>query len=130
MAKKNKNITPTASKEEKRPPRYEDFLKPNPFVWPWMLRYLPSDARLRDVFERIENALQAGVTRSTVLRTLHENGFKMQPRSFESALYRLRKLQQKPIKIPSNKTVKIAGFEVPTTNRLNHKPNIENDLLK
>ena len=33
---------------EKRPPRFEDYLWPNPFERPWMLPYLPSDRKLRD----------------------------------------------------------------------------------
>jgi hypothetical protein len=35
--------------DDKKPPRFEDFLKPNPFVRPWMLPYLPSNQRLRDM---------------------------------------------------------------------------------
>jgi hypothetical protein len=48
-------------------------------------------ARLREVFHDIEAALAAGVSRNAILETLHEQGFKMTLKSFESALYRLRK---------------------------------------
>jgi|ThiBio_inoc_biof_1041523.scaffolds.fasta_scaffold00229_41 hypothetical protein len=48
-------------------------------------------ARLRDVFGEVEAALAAGVSRSAILQTLHEQGFTMTAKSFESALYRLRK---------------------------------------
>jgi|GEM_PF-2084650 len=48
-------------------------------------------ARLRDVFDEVEGALKAGVSRAAILETLHEQGFTMTPKSFESALYRLRR---------------------------------------
>jgi hypothetical protein len=51
-------------------------------------------ARLRDVFSEVEAALAAGVSRSAILQTLHEQGFTMTAKSFESALYRLRKQQR------------------------------------
>lgn len=51
-------------------------------------------ARLRDVFPEVEAALAAGVSRSAILQTLHEQGFTMTAKSFESALYRLRKQQR------------------------------------
>lgn len=48
-------------------------------------------ARLRDVFDEVEGALNAGVSRAAILETLHGQGFTMTAKSFESALYRLRK---------------------------------------
>ena len=30
------------------PPQFEDFLKPDPFIYPWMLRFLPSGRRAQD----------------------------------------------------------------------------------
>lgn len=50
-------------------------------------------ARLRDVLEDVEAALKAGVSRASVLATLKSDEFKftMTEKSFESALYRLRK---------------------------------------
>ncbi|MNF62424.1 hypothetical protein D3C84_441050 [compost metagenome] len=48
-------------------------------------------ARLRDVFDDVENALRSGVSRKAVLEALHADGFKMTPKSFENALFRIRK---------------------------------------
>jgi|SRR5471030_138038 len=48
-------------------------------------------ARLRDVFDDVEIALKAGVSHAAILDTLHEQGFAMTAKSFESAMYRLRK---------------------------------------
>ena len=48
-------------------------------------------ARLRDVIDEVEAALAAGVRRSAVLEALHGQGFTMTLKSFESALYRIRK---------------------------------------
>jgi hypothetical protein len=48
-------------------------------------------ARLRDVFDDVEIALKAGVSRAAILETLHTQGFVMTAKSFESAIYRLRK---------------------------------------
>jgi hypothetical protein len=47
-------------------------------------------ARLRDVFEHVEAALQAGVSRSDVLNELNRDGFDMTLASFKSALQRIR----------------------------------------
>lgn len=48
-------------------------------------------ARLRDVFDEVETAINAGVSRAAILAALHDKGFSMGMRSFESALYRIRK---------------------------------------
>lgn len=48
-------------------------------------------ARLRDIVDEIEAALAAGVSRAAVLETLNAQGFTMTLKSFESALYRIRK---------------------------------------
>lgn len=48
-------------------------------------------ARLRDVFDEVERALDAGVRREVVLQSLNDNGLDMGMKSFESAIYRLRK---------------------------------------
>lgn len=48
-------------------------------------------AQLRDVLGEIENAIEAGVSRKTILDALHARGFKLSERGFETALYRLRK---------------------------------------
>ncbi len=52
-------------------------------------------ARLRDVFAEIEAALNAGVRRAAILEALHGQGFTMTLKSFESALYRIRKQEAK-----------------------------------
>lgn len=52
-------------------------------------------ARLRDIIDDIEATLSAGVSRAAVLKTLHDQGFTMTAKSFESALYRIRKQQKK-----------------------------------
>lgn len=51
----------------------------------------PETARLRDVFDDVERALQAGVKQAVVLAELHELGFTMTMASFKSALQRIRK---------------------------------------
>ncbi|WP_319103226.1 hypothetical protein [Pseudomonas aeruginosa] len=51
-------------------------------------------ARLRDVIDEVEAALAAGVSRSAVLEALHGQGFTMTLKSFESALYRIRKQRE------------------------------------
>ena len=48
-------------------------------------------ARLREIFDDIEETLKAGVRREAVLATLHEKGFTMTMASFKSALQRIRK---------------------------------------
>jgi hypothetical protein len=56
----------------------------------------PETARLRDVIDEVEAALKAGISRSDILETLHrEGGFTMTLKSFESALYRIRKQRKK-----------------------------------
>jgi len=39
----------------------------------------------------VEHALDAGASHAEVLRTLHDHGLTLTKKSFESALYRLRK---------------------------------------
>lgn len=48
-------------------------------------------ARLRLVFDEIELAFASGVSRETMLATLHAQGFTMALRGFDSAMHRLRK---------------------------------------
>jgi len=52
-------------------------------------------ARLRDVVDEVEAALSAGVSRAAILEALHGQGFTMTLKSFESALYRIRKQREK-----------------------------------
>ena len=51
-------------------------------------------ARLRDVIAEVEAAIASGVSRAATLEALHEHGFTMTLKSFESALYRIRKQQR------------------------------------
>ena len=53
-------------------------------------RHRSEAARLRDVFDEIEAALRAGVSRQAILDALHEHGFTMNLRSFDTAMYRIR----------------------------------------
>lgn len=55
-------------------------------------------ARLRDIVDEVEAALAAGVSRAAVLQALHDQGFTMTLKSFESALYRIRKKRNQPAK--------------------------------
>jgi len=52
-------------------------------------------ARLRDVIDEVETALAAGVSRAAILEALHSQGFTMTLKSFESALYRIRRQRNK-----------------------------------
>lgn len=63
-------------------------------------------SRLREVFDEVETALSAGVSRTAILETLHKQGFTMTAKSFESALHRLRK-QRKAGKLPKAKAERI-----------------------
>jgi len=89
----------------------------------------PEMSKLRDIFQQIESTLSAGVTRADVLEVLHDQGFRMKLRSFESALYRLRK-EQKNTPMKANKTIRIAGVDVASPSRFIHNPTPQNDLLK
>lgn len=48
-------------------------------------------ARLRDIFDDVEAAIQSGVRRDVVLETLNAKGFTMTVTCFRSALQRIRK---------------------------------------
>lgn len=63
-----------------------------------VLRALPSNdasrpetARLREIFDYVEATLGAGVRSRVLLATLHEQGFTMTAKGFESAVYRIRR---------------------------------------
>jgi len=64
-------------------------------------------ARLRDVFDDVEIALKAGVSHAAILDTLHEQGFAMTAKSFESAMYRLRKKKRVQ---PATNAIRPAGL--------------------
>jgi hypothetical protein len=48
-------------------------------------------ARLAELIEHVEAAFARGVSREEVLARLHESGFTMSLRTFDKALYRIRK---------------------------------------
>ena len=54
----------------------------------------PGAARLRDVFDQVESALQAKVPQEEVLAELNKMGIEMTMGAFKSALQRLRKKQK------------------------------------
>ena len=109
-------------------------------------------ARLRDVIDEVEAALAAGVSRSAVLDALHGQGFTMTLKSFESALYRIRKQRGQgtagtpaapvPASLGHDQTPgetapaapaagkKAGGFEIPVPKRFTHNPKPDDDLLK
>lgn len=109
-------------------------------------------ARLRDVIDEVEAALAAGVSRSAVLDALHGQGFTMTLKSFESALYRIRKqrgqgtagIPAAPVPAPLGHdqtpgetapaapaaTRKVGDFEIPVPKRFTHNPKPDDDLLK
>ena len=109
-------------------------------------------ARLRDVVDEVEAALAAGVSRAAILEALHGQGFTMTLKSFESALYRIRKQRGQdtagtpaaPVPAPlghdqtPGETApaapaagkKAGGFEIPVPKRFTHNPKPDDDLLK
>ena len=108
-------------------------------------------ARLRDVLPEIEAALGAGVKRSAILEALQGQGFTMTLKSFESALYRLRKAkpehkavktqpqpaikpevstpQPEETKPPQQKTGPLANLQIDKPARFKHNPTPDKDLL-
>jgi hypothetical protein len=115
-------------------------------------------ARLRDVMDEVEAALAAGVSRAAVLEALHGQGFTMTLKSFESALYRIRKQREagegknlshdegspagkaekfrhdektaNPAPVAPAEGKKTGEFEIPVPKRFTHNPNPDDDLLK
>ncbi|MEQ4258913.1 hypothetical protein [Pseudomonas syringae] len=61
-------------------------------------------SRLRDIFPEVERALAAGVSRQAVLDALHQDGFTMSFKTFEKALYRIRKKAKLENPQPGQKT--------------------------
>lgn len=83
-------------------------------------------ARLRDVVGEVEAALSAGVSRAAVLAALHAQGFTMTPKSFESALYRLRKKRQEG----GTKQVPPTPGAKPATAKAGETKKVDNPLTK
>lgn len=78
-------------------------------------RHRSETARLRDVIDDVEAALDAGVSRAAVLAELHKAGFTMTLKSFESALYRIRKKRARhpPARTPASATPSPTHHEDP-----------------
>ena len=52
-------------------------------------------ARFNEVIADVKAALAAGITQVAIMETLKQQGFSFTKRSFETALYRLRKRKNK-----------------------------------
>lgn len=79
----------------------------------------PLSARFRDVFEHVELALQAGVSRETVRVTLESNGLALTPANFKALLHRCRvqaKASRSPAPRPASSTAKPTSVEAPAPN--------------
>ncbi|WP_440057884.1 hypothetical protein [Pseudomonas fragariae (ex Marin et al. 2024)] len=61
-------------------------------------------ARLRDVFDDVEAALTAGVSRDAVLAALNDDGIAMTKQTFDKALFRIRKERSGKAAINNGKT--------------------------
>ncbi len=96
-------------------------------------------ARVRDVFEDIEAALAAGVSRKAILATLAEQGLPLSLKGLDNALYAIRKqrrenpaaAEQQPRETGNPRQTK--GFTVPVAKRFVHDPakgGPDDDLLK
>lgn len=72
-------------------------------------------SRLRDVFPEVERALAAGVSRQAVLDALHQDGFTMSLKTFEKALYRIRKRNR--LEVPVNAPMATQVVQTPTSPR-------------
>ncbi len=57
MAKKKSKISASTVEPPKEPPKFEDFLKPNPLIQSWMLPFLPDDFRSREYVFAIVGAV-------------------------------------------------------------------------
>lgn len=69
-------------------------------------------ARLRDVFDAVESALGAGVSRAAVLAELQKQGLAMTPKSFEGAVYRIRK-ERRQDGLPTKRPASVVTTEPP-----------------
>lgn len=70
-------------------------------------------ARLRVIFNVIEQAFEAGVSRESMHKTLQEEGFTLSLQSFDNAMHRLRKQNASvsdQIKATKDRAAKPQGF--------------------
>lgn len=96
-------------------------------------------ARVRDVFEDIEAALAAGVSRKAIVDALAEQGLTLSLRSLDNALYAIRKQRRKNPGAATQQPKDAAtprqtkGYTVPAPKRFVHDPTKggpDDDLLK
>lgn len=76
-------------------------------------------ARLKDVFEHVEAALDAGVSRSDVLAELNRDGFDMTLASFKSALQRIRTSKAGRPQLAESKTAELGKSSEKEANKNN-----------
>lgn len=67
-------------------------------------------ARLRDIFDQVEQTLKAGVQQKDVLAELQKVGFKMTEASFKSALQRIRKERSSTKLVNKSVTLPVAAI--------------------
>lgn len=79
-------------------------------------------ARLRDVFEDVEAALAAGVSRSIIVDELAKLGLSMSLATFETTLKRIRQKRSKQTKTAAASTNQPAPAVVPETQAETGKP--------
>jgi hypothetical protein len=86
-------------------------------------------ARLRDVFDAVEAALGAGVSRSAVLAELQKQGLTMSPKSFEGAVYRIRK-ERRQVDSPATRpaAVVVGGEQSQLAKEIDGKDASEADI--
>ncbi len=59
-------------------------------------------ARLRQIFAEVEATLSAGVSREKIVEILQQQGFSMGLKSFDSAMYRIRRQRKKQGVVTAN----------------------------
>lgn len=74
-------------------------------------------ARLAELIEHVEAAFARGVSREEVLARLHESGFTMSLRTFDKALYRIRKRRDptRPVRRPADTVATAALASAPAS---------------
>lgn len=69
-------------------------------------------AQLRDIFDDIEAALDAGVRRQAIWKALSQAGYQITPKNFESAIHRIRKERGDARKHTMRSTPKVVALSV------------------
>lgn len=78
-------------------------------------------ARIRNIFDGIELAMNAGVKREVIWESINKiDGYKMPLKTFESAIYRIRKERgkQKKHTVATTSVLSTPAISVPGTNPL------------